>query len=225
MRAHPERAWSGVRRWLTYLTLFAASVALGCDLISLLHNLLGGELTGRFLAKVLVVLVVASLPLAYYLASLRATTGSPFSMRLNRTFGAAATVLVITSLIMGFMLAGSPGSARLERLDERRIEDLQGVSREIEAICLGDDRSLPVEERKLLTPLPARLDDVVAHARHNKPQIHDPATGALYDYEILDARRYRLCATFDTARDEIQGITWNHPAGHACFDRDALMPE
>src|SRR5262249_5062587 len=48
MRAQPDRAWSSVRRWLTYLTLFGASVALGCDGISLLYNLFQGELSSRF---------------------------------------------------------------------------------------------------------------------------------------------------------------------------------
>lgn len=225
MRSHPERAWSGVRRWLTYLTLFAAAIALGCDVITLLFNLLEGELSSRFLAKVLVVLVVASLSLAYYLASLRVPIGSPLTARLNRSFGAAATAVVAMSLLWGFVLAGSPGSARLERLDQRRIADLQGVVREIDIICLGDNRKLPIDERRLLKPLPARLEDVVAQASHVKPSIQDPATGETYRYELLDVHRFRLCAAFDTARDEEDQVAWNHPAGTACFERDALRPE
>src|SRR3546814_19759405 len=51
----PVKRLSPVRRWLTYLTLFLAAVALICDVTTLVYNLLGGELSVRFVLKVLVV--------------------------------------------------------------------------------------------------------------------------------------------------------------------------
>src|SRR3546814_8478997 len=44
----PIKRLSPVRRWLTYLTLFLAAVALICDVTTLVYNLLGGELSVRF---------------------------------------------------------------------------------------------------------------------------------------------------------------------------------
>ncbi len=67
----PEKAFSAVRRWLTYLTLFLAALALIGDGITLLFNLLQGELSIRFLLKVIVVLVIAGLIFSYYFLSLR----------------------------------------------------------------------------------------------------------------------------------------------------------
>ena len=68
---NPARRLSRVRRWLTYLTLFiAASVLIG-DLITLVYNLLGGELSLRFLLKVLVAGVIAGAVFGYYLSDLR----------------------------------------------------------------------------------------------------------------------------------------------------------
>lgn len=67
----PEKAFSLVRRWLTYLTLFVAALALIVDGITLLFNLLQGELSLRFVFKVIVVLVIAGLVFSYYFLSLR----------------------------------------------------------------------------------------------------------------------------------------------------------
>jgi Domain of unknown function (DUF5671) len=67
----PVKRLSAVRRWLTYLTLFIAVAVLAGDLIALVHNLLGGELTIRFILKVAIVAVIAGAILGYYLVDLR----------------------------------------------------------------------------------------------------------------------------------------------------------
>jgi len=67
----PERRGSKIRKWLTYLTLFVAAAVLTGDLITLLYNLLGGELTVRFLLKTGVVAVIAGGIFGYYLWDLR----------------------------------------------------------------------------------------------------------------------------------------------------------
>ena len=68
---HPEKRLSGVRRWLTYLTLFLAAVVLLCDLITLVDHGLGGELSVRFLLKALVAAVISVAVFGYYLWDLR----------------------------------------------------------------------------------------------------------------------------------------------------------
>jgi hypothetical protein len=61
-----EKYFSGVRKWLTYLTIWvAALIAIGA-LIAFLTSFLRGELTLRFLLKVLVVLVIDGGVLWYY---------------------------------------------------------------------------------------------------------------------------------------------------------------
>jgi len=67
----PVKRQSAVRRWLTYLTLFVAAVALLCDLITLVDSVLGGEVTIRFILKVIVAGVIASAVFGYYLWDLR----------------------------------------------------------------------------------------------------------------------------------------------------------
>lgn len=66
----PARA-GGVGRWLTWLTLFLATLVLLGNVATLLFNLLGGALTLRFLLKVLVVALIAGAIFGYYLRQLR----------------------------------------------------------------------------------------------------------------------------------------------------------
>ena len=68
---NPVKRLSAVLRWLTYLTLFLAVTVLVCDLIALVHSLLGGDLTLRFVLKVLVVGAIAGGIFGFYLADLR----------------------------------------------------------------------------------------------------------------------------------------------------------
>jgi len=70
--ADPTRRASPVRRWLTYLTLFVAACALIGDVVSLVYNLLGGELTARFVLKVVTVAAIAGTVFGHYLSDLRA---------------------------------------------------------------------------------------------------------------------------------------------------------
>lgn len=68
---NPVKRLSAVRRWLTYLTLFVAATVLVGDLITLVYNLLGGELSMRFVLKVLVVGLIAGAIFGFYLRDLR----------------------------------------------------------------------------------------------------------------------------------------------------------
>ncbi|MEK7192058.1 MAG: DUF5671 domain-containing protein [Patescibacteria group bacterium] len=61
----------GIRKWLIYFTLFAAALIIIGDLVTLIFNLLGGELTLRFILKVLAVLFVAGSVFGYYLQDIR----------------------------------------------------------------------------------------------------------------------------------------------------------
>lgn len=67
----PIKRASKVRRWLTYFTLLSAACALLGDFATLVYNLLGGELTVRFVLKVLVVAAIAGSAFVYYLRDLR----------------------------------------------------------------------------------------------------------------------------------------------------------
>jgi hypothetical protein len=62
---------SKVRRWLTYLTMFLAATILIGDVITLIYNALGGEVTIRFVLKVLTVGGIGGATFAYYRSGLK----------------------------------------------------------------------------------------------------------------------------------------------------------
>lgn len=68
---HPEKLESPVRKWLTYIALLIAAGVVVGDLITFLTYFLRGELTGRFVAKTFVGLVLAGGVFWYYLGSLQ----------------------------------------------------------------------------------------------------------------------------------------------------------
>src|SRR5262245_19177442 len=77
VRAEPTKRASRIRRQLTYFTLFIASCVLIGDVTSVVYSFLGGELTTRFVLKVLAVALIAGTVFGYYLAELRIEERKP----------------------------------------------------------------------------------------------------------------------------------------------------
>ncbi|MBW2508164.1 MAG: hypothetical protein JRE81_06010 [Deltaproteobacteria bacterium] len=77
IRRDPIKRASGIRRWLTYATLFVAAAVLIADVTTLVYNVLGGELTVRFVLKVVTVALIAGVVFAYYLYDLRKEEKEP----------------------------------------------------------------------------------------------------------------------------------------------------
>jgi Domain of unknown function (DUF5671) len=67
----PATRGSRSRKWLTYLTLFVAGVSLVGDMVALVYNALGGELTLRFVLKVATVWIIAGGVFTYFLSDMR----------------------------------------------------------------------------------------------------------------------------------------------------------
>ena len=71
LSVYREKYQSGVRKWLTYLTLLVVSLIAIGTLITFLTSFLRGDLTLRFVLKVLVTLVIDGGVLWYYFVWLR----------------------------------------------------------------------------------------------------------------------------------------------------------
>jgi len=77
LAANPALRLSPARRWCTYLTLFIAVAVLIGDATTVVDNMLGGELTVRFVLKAIVVAGIAASALVYYLRDLRREEKDP----------------------------------------------------------------------------------------------------------------------------------------------------
>ncbi|MEK7642813.1 MAG: DUF5671 domain-containing protein [Patescibacteria group bacterium] len=121
---NPDKKHLGVRKWLTYITLFIAGVILAGDLVTVLYKFLDGQdLTIAFLLKALVVLLVSGAVFGFYMADIR----DRISIRSRKIWFLATSCLLLATIILGFSVIGSPKSQRLLRLDDQKIIGLQDI--------------------------------------------------------------------------------------------------
>lgn len=223
---NPAKRELPVRRWLVYLTLFVAGVVVVGDLIAVLNVFLGGELTARFIAKVIATLVVSGAVFGYYIYDIKRPTED--NKKVSWSIIGAAAVLVLGSLVWGFSVMGSPATARKIRFDQARVNNLQSIQWQI----------VNVWQQK--GALPAQLADLNDSISYFDLPV-DPETGAAYVYQKTGNVSFKLCAVFsrDNTTDGekaadystsyreygIAGETnWRHAAGEHCFER-TIDPE
>ena len=213
VRLDPAKRRSNVRRWLMYLTVLAAASVLIGDFITLVYNVLGGELTIRFGLKVVTIAAIAGTILSYYLSDLRLEdTKSPVDgIGWKRTVAGFAAVSVAAAVVAGLFAIGAPSEERARQLDERRVEDLQGISRSTNVYFGRHSR------------LPSSLDEL---GREGGMRIaeRDPWRPRT-EYHATGAETYELCATFQrSSAEEGRAVTaefWSHEAGRQCFQLKA----
>jgi hypothetical protein len=139
--------------------------------------------------------------------------------RVHLVFSLVFSMVVIGAVVWGVALVGTPGTARLQRLDRQRLEDLHTIFREVQSLCRDPDI-----KDELKRALPATVDELAAMARSERISLVDPETRERYQYTVKDGTTYELCATFSLERDSDVEVFWNHPSGRHCFTVDALDP-
>ena len=216
LAANPGKRRLWIRTCPIYLTLFLAGMLALGDVAYLLYYFMSGDLTSRFLLKVLSVLVVAGGVLLFYRNALRREPGLlPPTLR---AFAYASAAFVGILIVTGFVTAGSPMRAHLASMDLQRLRDLDDVKRRVVSYWQAKDT------------LPTSLDQLKDEVEGYSPP-RDPVSGDSYDYRTTGAKSFELCGNFalkdsdatkrlDPWRAESNTSTaWNHDAGHYCFER------
>ncbi len=233
----PEKREIWIRRWRIYLTLFLAGATIVGDLITLINTYLNGEVTSRFMYKILIVLLIAGVIFAYYL--LARALESARAKRWRTILAWSGIIVVLISIIAGFMVVGSPNKQRALRFDAQRVSDLSNIQYQV------------VNYWQQKGALPAALSDLNDSISGFSAPV-DPDTKAAYTYEALApisragvpvGPSFQVCADFALESQDTSGrgayngygggiavpMTYPssagqtdslaHPAGHACFDR------
>lgn len=226
-REDENRTESALSRWLTYLVLLVAAVTIVGDLIAVLFKLLQGEFTPRFLLKALVILVVAGLVFGfYYFERLHIQYRKPVPRATFQAVGWAATGLAALGLVLGFLMAGSPETARKRAFDMQREADLGRLAGCVERYARN------------LGQLPASLGALRQAAGYADcaRSMQDPETGQEYPYRIVAPVRaegparlgeFELCAHFALASaGDGRGTIWNeHGVGMSCDTASVQLGE
>lgn len=230
----PEKREIWIRKWRIFLTLFLAVILLAGDLIYLINTYLSGEITSRFIYKILVILLVSGLVGKYYFFSLYPTfkvfgnsNWSQIALKVNAYMG---ILLVLVTIVGGFVIVGSPTKQRDIRFDTQRVNDLSSIQSLIIYNYWPAKGTVPNNLDELNDPT---YYDFVAT---------DPETKEKYVYNKLSSNSFELCATFaqvtqDTKgrgafdggssvaypasypRPESENNMWEHGIGRTCFTR------
>ncbi len=130
-------------------------------------------------------------------------------------------VVVAGVVTAGFYLVGSPQTARMEKFDQTRVQNLNEIAISIYSYYAKDHGlSKNIEELK--------------NTRYLYGSLNDPETGKPYEYRITGPTSYELCATFSTSnKNQInpmrikwqdyyshQDQDWQHDAGRVCFQKE-----
>lgn len=229
IKADPTRERVWVRRWAIYLTLFAAGATIAGDLITLIMYFFNGDVTLRFLLKVLTVLLVAGGGFLHYVADLRGYwTREVAKARLVRW---ASGALVLITISAGFFIIGTPWQARLYRYDDQKVIDLNQIQAQV-VNYYQRKGSIPASINNL-------NDSLVGYTVPTDPQaIGDESGTYTYEYKVKSGLSFELCATFNAptrpsaaartistapalygTKGQAVADTWQHDAGHTCFER------
>jgi competence protein ComGC len=185
-----------IKKWGKYLTLFLTGGTIVGDLIVLINTFLGGEISTRFILKVVAVFVVAGFTFYYHVKD---------SHKNPNILIGIASAMVLASIVIGFITVGSPVKQRAIEFDNRRVSDLQSIKYQVDIYA----------EKK--NALPSKLSDITAMGFVNTK---DPETKTEYEYIVKDTDTYELCATFATQSIDSY---WPHNIGRVCFDQKTII--
>ena len=221
MKVDPSRRETSVRRWLVYITLFLSAATIVTDLVILLNTFLEGEISTRFILKVVAVLIVGGIVFWHYLSEVRGT-GSEKKYVVT-LYGSSALVLAL--VVYAFTVFGSPATIRKQRMDDTRVQNLQAIQYQI------------LNYWQLKGALPVKLADLNDSMSDFTVPV-DPVTNQEYGYATKGKLGFSLCAQFSINNSEedgkvqynngyaypgkafgVGGDVWQHTMGKSCFDR------
>jgi len=225
--ANPVKKDLWVRRWVLFITVFVAGATVIGDLITLINYFLGGEVTTRFILKVVVVLLVSGGAFLHFLADIRGYWVQ-YPGR-ARTLGYAVGVLVLAAIVSGFFIMGSPNDIRMYRFDDRKVGDLTNIQYQIVTYWQQKEK------------LPAKLEDLADPISGMNVPV-DPQTSEPYKYVVKGTMSFDLCANFNAVNQPnslrnqypvaktiypdglVMEDSWQHGVGEVCFNR-TIDPE
>ncbi len=222
-RSDSNSSYLGLTKWLIYLSLLIAGLALLGDLVAVIMAFLDGEITTRFILKALAVLFVIGGAFYYYLLDAKGYWLK--NERKSITFGSGASIVVLVALVFGFINIETPVQVREQKLDDVQLTDLQNIQWQIQ------------DYLAINNTLPRSLDDVLTIKLPIAPEGRDS-----YRYELTE-KGFKLCATFAAASRTndyyypriaaptsessmiLNPDNWEHGAGEVCFERAVTIAE
>ena len=215
-RKHLHGEYNTIAKWMVYLSILGGILILLGDLVTLINYFLNGEITVRFIIKVITLFSVIGLALGYYVLDVKGYFKKKATYAFY--FAIGATILVLGSLIYGYSYIEPPAEVREINLDEKQVNDLRDIYWEIS------------DTYRSTQQLPKTLDELYINRKiPSAPDQREP-----YVYTPLDDKTFELCATFaypspqyKKPTKDVQTVNtnlflnsnWEHGTGYTCFKR------
>jgi len=207
---------SGIRRWLTYLILFVSFLVFAGYLIGFIISFLSGELTLKFLLKVVTVLVIAATVFSFYLYDIMRKETEGQKDKVIKIYFYATLAAVVIAFVGAFFVAGNPATTRAKKLDEDIVMKFYNIDNCVDQYY---------REKKVM---PQNLEEIQAQCSYLlEDSLKDKVTGKAFEYKLKEGRVYELCAQFRTsnkseepkpyAGPEMKSDT--HDSGWQCLER------
>jgi hypothetical protein len=208
-----------INKWRIYLSIFLTGATIITDLIILINTYLGGEISTRFILKVLATLIISGILFTLFFFEKKIGENQKSTSMILKIF---LGLIIIVTLIFGFMTVGSPTKQRNLRFDTQRINDLSNIQWQVVNYWQ--------QKGKLPTTLANTTDSISGIVTPK-----DPETKSSYGYSIKGDLSFELCADFSLKYEDMNSKgsyavmpyvvdNWQHDAGRTCFTR-TIDPE
>jgi membrane protein CcdC involved in cytochrome C biogenesis len=212
-RADASRKDIWVRRWALYATLFISGLIIAIDVIVLITTFLNGEeLTIGFLLKVASLIVILVATFWYYIQEIRDAWSK--KQQQSELIAMIVGAVVVASVILMFVMGGSPSYLRHLREDEAAVNDLTSIQYQVTDYW---------QKKGVLPKTLTELNDPLSSFTVPTQQ------GVAYEYTATGPLTFELCASFketspvavpETQPQYHQDDTyWRHGVGRTCFGR------
>ncbi len=206
---------SGIRKWLTYFILFVSAVVMIGWLIGTINGFLDGELTMKFALKSLTSIGISGMIFGFYFYDIKREDVKKKD-KVICGFTALSLLIILSAFVASLFMVESPKQTRNRRIDRDILNAFSRLDSEINSYY---------QEFK---ELPEDLDDLKKERVYlDKEDMTDPETGKMYEYKIVEDKKYELCAEFRTSNKDPEEAKMyiyhnrEHDAGYHCLNYKA----
>ena len=209
---------SAVRRWLTYLILFASFLVFVGWLVAFVNNFLNGELSTKFILKAVAIFVIAAAVFSYYFYDIRREVVENIKSKIVKIYFYSSLAVFVIAIVSVFFVVESPIVAREKKLDEQVMNNFNTIYQCVDNYYRAN------------SSLPNGLADIAPNC--DPTAFKDPATGQEIQYNKKNDKTYDLCANFRTSNKNNNqaypvyygpGSTQSlHDAGYQCLSTTVL---
>ncbi|MFA5248071.1 MAG: DUF5671 domain-containing protein [Patescibacteria group bacterium] len=176
---------SGIRRWLTYLILFVSFLVFAGYLVAFIISFLNGELTLKFILKVITVMIIAAAVFSFYFYDIMRKKTEGEKSRVIKIYFLSTAIAVAIVFVGSFFVIDNPTQMRAKKLDNEVTTKFYTIDNCVDQYY-REKKTMPLNMDEIKANCDYFLDDVAI----------DKESGKAFEYRLKQDKTYELCAQF-----------------------------